>query len=610
MKRNYKNFIIVITYLMLLRVVLSVTTSISFFNFGLVFDLILIMFWVGLIGYVLRNTKYQKAIFIIIIFISSVLIVTDSIYFDYFEVLTSRSSIGGISRLAEGNTLEYDLDIPLAAFIVTPFFILASYLIIANKKRDVFLTKDFGILSLVFLLQVALFLTWGSYNFDSRTDYYRSEAYLFETMYDRNLFSEKYGYYNFHILDFTRFNEVIDEDEVYAEIDAYFADKESHDTNDYSDLYAGYNVISIIGETLETRFIDPVLTPNLYMMLNDGYSFDNYYTTVFQQGATCNSEFMSLTGYSAIPSNDWINNVCDSYSENTYTYALPNQLESIGYETYYFHSGYEWFYNRETITPQYGFSTSKFQEDIFDLGYDDFQDRHDTEMLYFFDEFVNYDELFYIDLLTYSMHGAYNQEEFGVHYGRVEEAYPNTELDPEVINYMAKLVEFDNMLGLIIEELTIHGQMDNTLFVIFPDHFPYMMDSEVYHDFIDLEIGTNEYMKQELIIYATNMTGEVISMTGSTMDITPTILNLIDSSLDFSYYVGLDLMSNQDNYVLFSDLTISDGTNYLSLNEEYDVNDSNIAILDGMFEQKIRELELQKKLLVIDYFKMLDENDE
>lgn len=609
MKRNYKNYIVVITYLILLRVVLSITTSISIFNFGLLFDIILTMFWVGLFLYMIRNKPSQKAYYIIIIFIVSIFLITDSIYFDYFETITSRSSFGGVNRLAEGNTLEYDLDIPLAAFIITPLFMIASYLIITNKKRDVFLTKDFGILSLVFILQVVLFLAWGSYNFDTRSDYYRSEAYLFETMYDRNLFSEKYGYYNYHLLDLTRLNKEINEDEFYKEVDAYFEERETHETNDYSDLYSGYNVISIIGETLETRFIDPVLTPNLYMMLNDGLTFDNYYTTVFQQGATCNSEFMSLTGYSAIPSNDWINNVCDSYSENTYTYSLPNQLKSIGYDTYYFHSGYEWFYNRNVIVPQYGFETVKFQEDLIEIGYDDFHDRQDTEMLYFLDEFVNYDELFYIDLLTYSMHGAYNQSEFSVHYDRVEEANPGVELDTEIMNYMAKLVEFDDMLGLIIEQLVIHDKMDETLFVIFPDHYPYMMDDEVYHDYVDLEIGTYEYMRQELIIYATDMTGEVISMTGSTMDIAPTMLNLIDSSLNFDYFVGLDLMSDVDNYVLFSDLTLTDGKNYLVFNEEYDDKDTEIAILDSMFEQKITELEIQKKLLIIDYFKMLEENE-
>ncbi len=593
---------------MLLRIVLNFTVGISIFNFGMLFDLILTAFWIGAFAFFIKKTRNQRIYYIAVVVIASIFVIGDSIYYDFFDVISSRSSFGGFNRLAEGNTLEYNLQIPLAAYIVLPLLGGVIYLLVIKSERDIFHIKDFGIIILIFLLQIVLFLVWGSYNFDTRNEYYRSDAYLFETMYDRTLFSEKYGYYNYHILDITRLKASIDEEEFYKDINAYFEDKTTHETNDFSDVYAGYNVISILGETLETRFIDPILTPNLYMMKNEGYSFDNYYTTVFQQGATCNSEFMSLTGLNAIASNDWINNVCDSYSENTFTYALPNQLESIGYNTYYFHSGYEWFYNRQIITPQYGFTTVKFQEDLYKQGYDDFDDKYDTQMLYFFDEYVNYDEPFFINLLTYSMHGAYNQEEFYKYYDIVEEAHPGETLDGEIINYMAKLVEFDNMIGLILDELEENGQLDNTLFVIYPDHHPYMMTKETYFDYIDVELDSHEFMRQDLIIYATNMTGNIVSMTGSTLDIAPTILNLIDSSLNFNYFTGVDLLSNQDNYVLFSDLTITDGYNYLFLNQELVGNGNDLAILEVALEEKINELELQKKALIIDYFKKLKEN--
>lgn len=594
---------------MLLRVVLNITADISIFSYGLFFDLLFTSLFIGLVACFIRNRKIQKTFYVLIIVFASILIIGDSIYYEYFNIITSKSNLFGIIRLSEGNTTEYNLNIPLAGFIVAPLFTIVSYLVISSKEKDIFYLKDFGVVSLLLIVQIVLFLTWGNYNFDTKNDYYKSEAYLFETMYDPNLFSEKYGYYTYHILDFIDFKPAIDEEEFYEEIDAYFSERITHEINDYSDDYAGYNIITIVGETLETRFIDPILTPNLYLMKTEGYSFDNFYTTVFQQGATCNTEFMSFTGLSATASHDWINNICDSYSENTFTYALPNQLNSIGYNTYYFHSGYEWFYNRDVISLQYGFNTVKFQEDLYDLGYDDFYDRYDTEMLYFFDEFVNYDELFYINLLTYSMHGAYNQEEFFKYNDRVEDAYPGVNLNSEIVNYMAKLVEFDNMLGLIMAELEIHGQLDNTIFVIYPDHYPYMMDKDVYSDYIGVEFDSHEIMRQELIIYTTNMTGEVVSMTGSTIDIAPTILNLVDSSLNFDYFMGIDLLSNKSNYVLFSDLTITDGFNYLFLNDYFIGDSSKQSILNIQLTAKIRQLELQKKLLIIDYFKKLKENE-
>jgi phosphoglycerol transferase MdoB-like AlkP superfamily enzyme len=597
-------------YLMLIRVVLNITTGISMFNFGFLFDMIVMIFIVGFFGNIIIHKASQKTYYIIVIIFFSVILFADVVYTGYFDMLTSKSNLFGIKRLGEGNTTEYDLKLSFDIYVSMVFALLASYFIITNKKLDVFYKKDFKILFLSFIVIVVVFLIGGNHNFETKTDYYKSDVYLYETMHDSSLFSEKYGYFNYHILDLFRGSSKINEEESYDSINAYFDEKEKHVTNDYSDLYAGYNIINIVGETLETRFIDPVLTPNLYMMLNDGYSFDNFYTPVYQQGATCNTEFMSLTSINAVRSNHTINNVCDSYFDNTYTYALPNQLESIGYSTYYFHSGYEWFYRRDEINPNFGFSISKFQEDLFELGYSEFHDRLDSEMIYFLDEFVDFDELFYIDLLTYSGHGAYNQEEFNVHSDRVEEAYPGIELDSEIVNYMEKLVELDNMIGLVIDELTLHGQMDNTLFVIYPDHYPYMFDQEMYSEYIGIKEGSPEIMKQELIMYATNMTGEVISMTGSTIDIAPSILNLIDSSLNFKYYNGIDLFSNMDNYVLFSDLTITDGENYYNFNEEYSGLASEEAVLDSILEEKLEQLELQKQLLIIDYFKMLEEIEE
>ncbi|WP_038470665.1 alkaline phosphatase family protein [Candidatus Izimaplasma bacterium HR1] len=604
--RRYHGYIYVIAYLMVLRVVLNITVGVSAFSTGMIFDLVMLMFWVGAIGFFLRRIRSQKIFYIIVILLATAFVVGDSVYFDYFSVISARSSLAGLKWLQEGNTLEYDIKIPLVAYLITPLLIGTIYLIIANKEKDVFHLRDFLILSTVFAVQVGFYLYWGNQQFETRNDYYRSDAYLFESMHDRILYSEKYGWYHYHLLDLTRFRTIPDLEAYKTELDDYFNNKEEHATNDYSDLYNGYNVVTILGETLETRFIDENLTPNLYLMRENGLSFDNYYTPVYQQGATCNSEYMSLTGYSGITTNDWSNNVCDAYSGNELPYALPNQLKEQGYNTYYFHSGFEWFYNRIEMVPSYGFDTVKFHEDLFRdevVEEENFTDRYDTDMMYFLDEYVSFDEPWYMNLLTYSMHGAYNQEEFEMHAAQLEAAYPDTELDPEIRNYMLKLVEFDNLLGLLMERLEAEGQLDNTLFVIYPDHYPYMMNYDIYEDYIGVEDDFHEVMRQELIIYATNMEKEVIHTPGSTMDITPTILNLLNSNSNFDYFMGVDLLGTDENYVLFSDLAITDGESVLYLNQDYKGNLVDKEALDIALERKINESELQKKLLISDYFK-------
>jgi phosphoglycerol transferase MdoB-like AlkP superfamily enzyme len=586
-----------------------ITVGISVFHFGMLFDLVLMMFWIGAFAFLMKTNRMQKIYYIIVAFIMSVFVIGDSVYYDYFETISAMSSLDGLKWLQNGTTLEYNIQIPLVAILVVPLFIGFTILIIKSKKKDTFKFRDFQYLSLIFVLQVGLFLLWGNQTFDSKIEYYRSDAYLFESMHDRSLYSEKYGYFNYHLLDMTKIRPKLDYQAEYTKVDAFFDEQSTHQTNEKSDIYAGYNVVTILGESLETRFIDPVLTPNLYMMKTNGMVFDNFYTTVYQQGATCNSEYMSLTGLNAITSNDWSNNICDSYSNNAFTYSLPNQLNDIGYNTYYFHSGHEWFYNRETIVPSYGFDTVKFQEDLIENGYPDYNEKFDTEMLDFWETFVTFDEPFYVNMLTYSMHGAYNQDEFEIHRDQFDSAYPNQSFDSQVENYMLKLIEFDTMLGDIMDYLDDNGQLDNTLFAVYPDHYPYMMKEETYLNHIELDDDKHEMMRQNLFIYATNMTGEVVSKPGSTKDITPTLLNMIHSDSNFDYFVGQDLFSNKDNYILFSDLTITDGANILYLDERYIGNTEDLLDLENALESRITAYEIEKLLLNIDYFKMKAEND-
>ncbi len=604
--RNYKMALLTTGYLILLRVVLYFTVDMALSPLSILFDVIVIMFWVGAIVYFLKSLFWQKFVYAFVIIMTSLFVIIDSVYYDYFGVIFAKSGLSGIKWLQNGNTLEYHITIPLVAYLITPILILVLILIFKTKQTDKIQFRHFTVLLTLFVMQVVLFVYWDNQVFDKKLDFYRSDAYLFESMHDRVLFSSKYGYFNYHILDFTRIRKPLDIEEATNNINEYFASLDEHQKNEYSDIYSGYNVVYIVSETLETRFINETLTPNLYLMRENGMTFDNYFTTVFQQGATCNSEYMGLSGLLAISSNDWSSNICDAYTNNKIPYALPNQLRNIGYNTYYFHSGYEWFYNRKEMVPHYGFDVVKFQEDLIRDGYTDFNDRFDTNMIHFLDEYVSYEEPFMITLLTYSMHGAYNQSEFEVHADRLEEAYPNQIFDPQIRNYMLKLVEYDNMLGLLMERLEEHGELDNTLFVIYPDHYPYMMDYDTYTAYIGGIKDIHEVMRQTPIIYTTNMTHQVIHTPGSQIDLAPTVLNMINSDGNFGYFMGVDLMSTDTNYVIFADMTITDGVNFLSLEGNFIGNENQIINLETELEKRITMLEIQKELLNSDYFNQID----
>lgn len=606
MRRRYYGMLYLLIYVVLLKVVLSITADIAFFQWGLLYDLVIVSFFVGGTSFFFRSLRSQKILYILVGIVLTIFVIGDSMYYMYFETISARSSFHGIVFLGSGNTEEYDLTFPLVGYLVTPLFIGYIIAILKTKHKDIYYLRDFLVLSLIFFIQVLLFISWGNETFDTKIEYYKSDAYLFDSMHDRSLYSSRYGYVMYHLIDFTRIRPVTDPVSTKEIVDTFYEEENfTHEQNMYSDLFLGYNLVTILAETLDTRFIDPILTPNLYMMQEEGYNFSDFYTPVFQQGATCNSEYMSLTGLSAITTNDWANNICDAYTENLFSYSLPSQLSNIGYDTYYFHSGYEWFYDRVNLMPNMGFDEIRFREDLIDK-YPDFDDRFDTNMMLFWNEYVTYEEPFMVNMLSYSMHGGYNQSEFDIHKERVDSAYPNEELHTEIRNYMEKLVEFDVMLGQLLDRLEEEGVLDQTLIAIYPDHNIYMMDELVYEEYIGIDLESKELNHTDLIIYNSQMDGKTFEQIGSTIDITPTLLNLLYSEGDFSYFLGADLLSGVENVVLFPDLTIMSINHSLALLESFDQNNNELKRLEIELERRITYLEIQKKILNSDYFRLLE----
>ena len=69
MKRRskYNNYVYVILYVMLLRVVLYFTVGMSLRLTGLFYDLVVMMFWVGVFAYFIHSHVRQKIYYIIVV---------------------------------------------------------------------------------------------------------------------------------------------------------------------------------------------------------------------------------------------------------------------------------------------------------------------------------------------------------------------------------------------------------------------------------------------------------------------------------------------------------------------------------------------------------------
>lgn len=353
------------------------------------------------------------------------------------------------------------------------------------------------------------------------------------------------------------------EDEIEREklIECYntFDNNSFHSKNDYTGRYKGYNIINIIGETLEIRFAHPKLTPNLWNIMNNSMYFKNYYVSEFQEGATCNTEFMSHSGLFPVVTSVWSGNMCQN--ENTtndiFKFSLPAQLEANGYNSYYFHLGYRNFYNRGNFIPNFGFKKSNVKF-INDIGINEYVT--DENNLKFFEKFVDFSQPFYVSNLTYSMHGDYKENSLGVNSYREKRVLDSLQKNKsyfkdmmEVFYYLQKLTYFDDYLGSLLNLLEEKGVKDKTIINLYRDHSPYMMNNDHYTRYMQAYHPEMNYTKDSLdrfnhplLIYdCGNPKYESIDYAGSTIDLVPTFLNLLgfdEKNANYRHFMGRDIL--------------------------------------------------------------------
>ena len=593
---------ITIIYLTLVRLALAIATPLTIFSLGTFIDilvLIALFMPVALIG----RRWIQKTIYGTVAVFFTLLAIADAMFHSYFGMFTTRASTQGLTFMTPELTTEYDLAI-LPAFGL--FFLVVGaflYILIKCNQSERVRPSHFGFW--VFLIFAHLLMLWNLNREDERfsLEYYQTDTFLYNENIDNVTFSSTYGYFYYHLLDLFRLPERHDEDAIVDAILDHFS-AHNRTTNAYTGLLTGANVIHITVESLDTRFIDETISPTLYAMMQDGIIFDQFHVPVVNQGATCNSEFMAITGLHATVSSPWSNNVCHTYRNTSAPYSIPSQLSRAGYATFYFHSGFGHFYHRETLMPNLGFEHVKFVDDLAGEGITDYNVLLDTDMVHFFDAFMTYDEPFYVHLLTYALHGGY-QPAFTDHWNDLIDSVYGEGIDPEVRVYLQKLAEFDLFISELLARLDDADVKDDTLIVMHTDHYPFMLPFDAYEDFTGIDVTSTELYKQSLLFYHPDLTSETISTLGATIDIAPSILNIIEdvnNPFEYRYFFGEDLFGDGQGAVLLGDLSVYDG------NSRIRRTDTNLTPQEeALLEQKITRYLLSRHTLRFDVLRNLFE---
>lgn len=479
-------------------------------------------------------------------------------------------------------------------------FIGNSYQAISNKELFVTASnpslciKNFGISSFAFIdFKTKL------YDVEVSTDLYYAMADLKEeTDYTRKI-------------DDTNWKSLIakETDSTLNSLNNYFINSEITDKNEYTGIFENKNLIVLMLESVNDIIINKEYFPNFYKLYKEGWYFENNYSPR-NSCATGNNEFSALTGLYSIY------NVCTAniYKDNTYYEAMFNLFNNKGYYASSLHNFTEAYYYRSVIHPN---MESQKYYGVEDLGIDyftyyggwssdeDFMNKY-LEIIDTYDTdkpFMNY-------LTTVSSHQPYNSSVYGDLYYDMTE---NTTYSSSLRKYYSKLKVLDNALGILLDGLEERGILDDTVIVLFGDHYPYGIKNEVLNEVLDRDLDNYEVEKTPLVIYNSSLDSKKYDLYTSYINLTPTLANLFNLDYDPRLYAGKDIFDKDyDNIVVFADSSWKNNLAY------YDASNGNVTYYTDFMYTDEEIIDINKKIyakmnsstLAIEnnYFEYLDKN--
>lgn len=334
-------------------------------------------------------------------------------------------------------------------------------------------------------------------------------------------------------------------------INNYIKNKDITDYNSHTGMFEGKNVIVIMMESTNDIIINKDLYPNFYKLYSEGISFKNNYSPR-NSCATGNNEFSGMTGLYTIQNNCTAN----VFSNNTYFTSIFNIFKNAGYRATSMHDYTEQYYVRNIIHKNLGSEAYYNVNDLNIKYYNEYKNWASDE------DFMNAamditlndtsDKPFMLWLTTVSAHQPYKVSSVeGDKYLNITEG---TDYSMEVRRYMSKLKTFDNSLGILLDKLKASGKLDDTVIVLYGDHYPYGLKNKDISSVLTYDLDDYEVERVPMVIYNSTIKSEVVEKYSSYINLTPTLANLFNLDYDPRYYMGTDVFSDDYlNMVAFAD---------------------------------------------------------
>ncbi len=301
----------------------------------------------------------------------------------------------------------------------------------------------------------------------------------------------RFGIYIYQLNDVVtsvqpKINSMFGYDKASREVKEYYSNIKGPQTNEYSNIFAGKNVLVIHAESMMTNamyqsFNENEATPNLNKLASEGMFFSNFYSQV-SVGTSSDSELTYNT--SLMPTKSGTAFV--SYSDRKFI-STPNLLKEKGYYTFSMHANNADFWNRRAMHKS--------------LGYDRFYSKTDYKITKdtsiglglsdkeFFSQSVKKlnkinkeNDNWYGLMIMLTNHTPFSEtDKYGEYPVNIKETITKEDGTTEEIvypymegtklgNYFKSIHYADSAIGQLISDLDNEGLLENTVLIIYGDH--------------------------------------------------------------------------------------------------------------------------------------------
>ncbi len=565
----------------------------KFFDLGgTLFDLSAILL-IGSFAYHLKPRK-QFTYFFIVMCIITLMNVVNSIYYSFFSSFTSFGLLASLGQTGEVTDAVFE-KLKITHFIYLLMPLIYYYVHKVLTKKDYFSVVEKIEVGRKLFFEVAIL--GGiclSINIATLTG---TDVSRFSKQWNREYIVKRFGIIVYQLNDGTqtiisKLNSLFGYEEAVERFLTYYKERDnSHDNNEYTGKFEGYNVIVMHLESIMSFLIDleingKEVTPNLNKLVSESMYFDNFYPQV-SAGTSSDTEFTFSSSLMPVQSGT----VFVSYYNRSYI-TLQNLLAEKGYYTFSMHGNKASMWNRNKMHPNLGYMDFYSQDyytidEEVGLGLSDHSFFKQSESIIkdistMVNDTKDYNN-FMGTMITLSNHTPFMKDDipfsnFDVTYHTGKKDLLGNEIIYDYLeakdmsmmgNYIKSAYYADKCLGEFLDYVRNSNEYDKTLFVLYGDHAAQLsknqFDSYINYDFltgeqkkeddptyVNYDYYENELFKKTPLIFWTKdkkIKGKVSYPMGM-IDCLPTLSNMLN--IENKYALGHDIFNIKDeNIVVF-----------------------------------------------------------